>query len=83
MKWIYGAILTASLAMGGIIGYVTKMSPAGVVFSLAVSGFAASSVIAGIFTWRYFFYQETDTERIQRLQADINQLKQIKRIEHK
>jgi len=48
---------------------------------VGVAGFLGSSIIALIFSYLYFFQKETDTDKIKRLVQEINQIKEIKRIE--
>ncbi len=81
MKYVFAIIFILSLAAGYGVSYINGLSLTGTVISLAVAGFAGSSIIAFIFVFLYFFEPETDKEKIERLKAEINQLKDIKRLE--
>jgi len=81
MYIIFSIIFLLSIAGGAAWGYINSLTIAGYIMSLAVAGFAASGIIALIFSYLYFYHIETDEERIQRLQQEINDFKEIKRIE--
>ncbi len=81
MHIAFSAIFILSLAAGGAFGYINQMSLAETLVCLVIAGFIGSSLIGMIFTYLYFLQKETDPEKIKRLQQEINQLKQIKRIE--
>ncbi len=71
-------IFVLSLTGGWTIGRFMELSTFGMIASLAVSGFIGSGLVALIFTFLYFFQEETDKEKIQRLQNEIRHLKQTR-----
>lgn len=81
MTIVFTIIFCLSLAAGAGWGYLTQADTLGYVVSMVIGGFIGSSIIALLFSWLYFFQQETDQEKIERLQQEINELKGIKRIE--
>ena len=83
MNIVFGIIFCLSLAGGWGYGYLHDQTITGYVISIAISGFIGSSVVALLFSWLYFFQKETDREKIERLQKEINDLRQVKRIEKK
>lgn len=81
MNIIFGIIFVLSIAGGAAWGYINNLTIAGYIISLSVAGFIGSSVIALIFSYLYFYQQETDKEKIQRLQQEINEIKGVKKLE--
>jgi hypothetical protein len=81
MYIIFSAIFILSLVAGWAIGHVNQMPVFETLICIVVAGFIGSSIIALIFSYLYFLQKETDVDKIQRLQQQINQLKEIKRIE--
>ena len=81
MYIIFGAIFILSIAAGWAFGHIQQMPLFETLICIMVAGFIGSSIIALIFSYLYFFQKETDVDKIQRLQQEINQLKEIKRIE--
>jgi len=81
MYIIFGAIFILSLVAGWAIGHIQQMPPFETLICIVVAGFIGSSIIALIFSYLYFLQKETDVDKIQRLKQEINQLKEIKRIE--
>ena len=78
MIYIFSLIFILSLAGGWAIAHILDLSPAATLACLAGAGFAGSSIIALVFTFLYFFHQETDKEKIQRLQEEIEKLKKTR-----
>jgi Co/Zn/Cd efflux system component len=81
MNIIFGAIFIISIASGWGIGYLNQMSLLATIVSIMVAGFIGSSIIALIFSYLYFLQKETDSDKIDRLKQEINQIKEIKQIE--
>ena len=81
MYIIFGVIFILSLIAGWAIGHINQMPLFETLICIMVAGFIGSSIIALIFSYLYFLQKETDVDKIQRLQKQINQLKEIKRIE--
>lgn len=81
MTIVFTIIFCLSLAAGAAWGYVTEASTLGYAVDMVIGGFLGSSIIALVFSWLYFFQKETDQEKIERLQQEINDLKGIKRLE--
>lgn len=81
MYIIFSAIFILSIAAGWAFGHIQQMPLFETLICIMVAGFMGSSIIALIFSYLYFFQKETDVDKIQRLQQEINQLKEIKRIE--
>ncbi|RLB88742.1 MAG: hypothetical protein DRH26_12985 [Deltaproteobacteria bacterium] len=81
MVMIFGVIFILSLAAGWAFGYINQMPLFDTFVCVGIAGFISSSIIALIFSFLYFFQKETDSDKIQRLVQEINQLKEIKRIE--
>ena len=81
MVIIFGVIFILSLAAGWAVGYINQMPLFDTFVCVGVAGFLGSSLIALIFSYLYFFQKETDTDKIKRLVQEINQIKEIKRIE--
>ncbi len=84
MIYVYILIFILSLASGGALSYYQNYTPMEWTIALSIAGFAGSSVIALVFSFFFFFRKETDTEKIQRLNDEITQLKQqppLKRLE--
>ncbi len=81
MVIIFGVIFILSLAAGWAFGYLNQMPLFDTFVCVGIAGFIGSSLIALIFSFLYFFQKETDSDKIQRLVQEINQLKEIKRIE--
>ena len=80
MYILFSIIFILSLAAGWVWSYIHEMTLMGTLICLVVGGFAGSSIIAVIFSYLYFYQKETDKEKIQRLQLEVNEVKQIKRI---
>ena len=81
MNIIFGVIFVSSLAAGWAFGYLQKMSLFETIVCIGIAGFVGSSIIALIFSYLYFLQKETNTDKIKRLEHEINQIKEIKRIE--
>jgi len=81
MTIIFSIIFLLSIAGGVAWGYINNLTIIGYVMSLAVAGFLGSAIIALIFSYLYFYQEETDKEKIKRLRHEINDLNEIKRIE--
>lgn len=81
MNILFSIIFVLSIAAGWAWSYTNGLSLGGTLVCLVVGGFIGSSIIAVIFSYLYFYQKETDKEKIQRLQLEINEVKQIKRIE--
>ena len=81
MYIIFGAIFIFSLAAGWGVGYIQQMSIFDTLICIMVAGFIGSSIISLIFSYLYFLQKETDGDKIKRLQQEINQIKEIKRIQ--
>ena len=84
MVYLYAFIFILSLGAGYGFARLNAFSPVQQIMSIAVAGFIGSSIIALMFSFLYFFRQENDTEKIERLQQEVARLKQrkeIKRIE--
>ncbi len=81
MYIIFSIIFVLSLAGGAAWSYINNLAVFETLISLTVAGFIGSSIIAMIFSYLYFYQKETDKDKIQRLQEEINELKDIKRIE--
>ena len=81
MYIIYSVIFILSLVAGWAFGHLYEMSLVETLACIVIAGFIGSSIIGVIFTYLYFLQKETDQEKILRLQQEINQIKQIKRIE--
>ena len=81
MVIIFGVIFILSLIGGWAFGHINQMPLFDMLICVGIAGFIGSSIIALIFSCVYFFQKETDTEKIKRLQQEINQIKEIKRIE--
>jgi len=81
MVIIFGVIFILSLVAGWAVGYINLMALFDTFVCVGVAGFLGSSIIALIFSYLYFFQKETDTDKIKRLVQEINQIKEIKRIE--
>ncbi|MCG8637869.1 MAG: hypothetical protein MI863_28850 [Desulfobacterales bacterium] len=81
MYIVFSIIFILSLAGGAAWSYINNLTVFGTLICLTVAGFIGSSVIALIFSYLYFYQKETDKEKIRRLQEEINELKEIKRIE--
>ncbi len=81
MYIIFGVIFILSLAAGLAVGYINQMTLFETLICLMVAGFVGSTLIALIFSYLYFYQKETDVDKIKRLQQEINQIKEIKRIE--
>ena len=81
MNIIFGVIFVSSLAAGWAFGYLQQMSLFETIVCIGIAGFVGSSIIALIFSYLYFLQKETNTDKIKRLEHEINQIKEIKRIE--
>jgi len=81
MTIIFSIIFLLSIAGGAAWGYINNLTITGYLMSLAVSGFIGSGLIALIFSYLYFYQEETEKEKIHRLRQEINDIKEIKRIE--
>ena len=84
MNYFFAFIFILCLALGWGFARIMDFSTAGTIACLAGAGFAGSSIIALLFTFSYFFHKETDKEKIQRLQEEIEDLKKnkpLKRLE--
>jgi Co/Zn/Cd efflux system component len=81
MAVIFGIIFILSLAAGWAFGHINQMSLFDTLICIGVAGFIGSSIIALIFSFVYFFQKETDQDKIKRLIEEINQIKEMKRIE--
>ncbi len=81
MTIIFTIIFLLSIAGGAAWGYINDLTAIGYFMSLAVAGFAGSSSIALIFSYLYFYQTETDGEKMERLQLEIKDLKEIKKIQ--
>jgi len=81
MYIVFGVIFILSLAIGWGFGHINQMSLFETMISIVVAGFIGSSIIALIFSYFYFFQKETHEDKIKRLQQEINQIKDIKKIE--
>ena len=81
MYIIFGAIFILSLTAGWGYGHINQLPLFETMICIMVSGFIGSSIIALIFSYLYFLQKETDMDKIERLQQEINQIKEIKRIE--
>mgnify|MGYP001011926247 CR=1 FL=1 len=81
MALIFGFIFILSLAAGWAFGSINQMSLFDTIICVVVAGFMGSSIVALIFSFLYFFQKETDKDKIMRLQQEINQIREIKRIE--
>lgn len=81
MYILFSAIFILSLGAGWAFGYIFEMSLVETLVSVVIAGFIGSSIIGVIFTYLYFLQKESDKEKILRLQQEINQINQIKRIE--
>lgn len=80
MTVIFSIIFCLCIAAGWGWGYVNDMDVMGYAICIGTAGFLGSSLIAVIFSWLYFFQKETDKEKIQRLQAQINEIQEVKKI---
>lgn len=81
MTILFSIIFCICMAGGWAWGYLNGYSYGGYAVSLMVAGFIGSSIIALLFSWLYFFQKETDKEKILRLQQEINEIKDVKRLE--
>ncbi len=81
MYIIFGIIFILSLGAGWAVGYINQMPLFETIVCILVAGFVGSSVIALIFSYLYFLQKENDGDKIKRLQQEINQIKETKRIE--
>ena len=81
MYIIFGGIFIFSIAGGWGVGHINQMPLFDTLICVVVGGFVGSSIIALIFSYLYFLQKETDGDKIMRLQQEINQIKEIKRIE--
>jgi hypothetical protein len=81
MYIIFSAIFILSLSAGWAFGYIRQMPVFETLICIMAAGFIGSSIIALIFSYLYFFQKETDADKIKQLQQEINQIKEIKRIE--
>ncbi len=81
MYILFSIIFVLGLAGGWAWSYFNGMTLMGTLICLVIGGFIGSSIVAVIFSYLYFYQKETDKEKIQRLQLEINEVKQIKRIE--
>ena len=75
MTIVFTIIFCLSLAAGAALGYITQTDALGYAVNMVIGGFIGSSIIALLFSWLYFFQQETDQEKIERLKQEINELK--------
>ncbi|MBA3009702.1 MAG: hypothetical protein KKF12_12370 [Proteobacteria bacterium] len=80
MYIIFGVIFIFSLTAGWAVGYFNQMPWFETFICIGIAGFLGSSLIAVLFSCLYFFQKETDGDKIKRLEQEINQIKQIKRI---
>ena len=81
MTIFFSIIFCLSLGCGWAWGYVNQADLLGYGVSIVIGGFIGSCIISIIFTYLYFFQKETDKEKIERLKTEINELKDVKRIE--
>lgn len=81
MYIIFSVIFIVSLTAGWGYGHINQMTLFETLICIMVSGFIGSSIIALIFSYLYFHQKETNGEKIERLQQEINNIKEIKRIE--
>lgn len=81
MTILFSMIFILSLAGGWLWGYLNKADIFGYAVSIVIGGFIGSSIIALLFSWLYFFQKETDQEKIQRLQEEINDIKGVKKLD--
>lgn len=79
MTIVFTCIFCASLAAGAAWGYINQTDALGYAVNMVIGGFLGSSIIALLFSWLYFFQQETDREKIERLQQEINEIKGVKK----
>ena len=80
MYILFSLIFLLSITAGAAWAYINEMTAVGYLASIAVSGFVGSSIIALVFSYLYFYQKATGKEKIQRLQQEINDMKQTKRI---
>ncbi len=79
MYIIFSIIFVLSLAGGAAWSYINNLAVFETLISMMISGFIGSSIIAVIFSYLYFYQKETDKEKIQRLQEEINEIQDIKK----
>ena len=77
---VFTFIFCLSLAAGWGVAYMNGQDLIGYAVSIIIGGFIGSSIIALVFSWLYFFQKETDREKIQRLQQEINEIKGVKKL---
>ena len=80
MYIIFSVIFILSLTAGWGYGHINQMALVENLICIMVSGFIGSSIIALIFSYLYFHQKETNGEKIERLQQEINQINQINEI---
>lgn len=81
MNIIFSLIFVFSLAGGWAWAHFKDFALAQTLVCMVTAGFIGSCLIALVFSYLYFWQQETDREKIQRLKQEINELKQVKKIE--
>lgn len=81
MYIFFGIIFTLSIAGGAAWSYINSLTVLETLISLTMAGFIGSGIIALVFSYLYFYQKETDKEKIMRLQQEINEIKEVKRIE--
>lgn len=78
MTVIFALIFVSSLILGFIYAWVNQIQGFVMVISIIVGGFFGSCLVAVLFTYLYFFHEETDKKKILRLKQEINQFKKEK-----
>lgn len=79
MTIIFSIIFFLSIAGGAAWGYINNLTIIGYIISLAVAGFIGSAVIALVFSYLYFYQNESDKKKVNRLQNEIKEIKKIEK----
>ena len=80
MKFIFAFIFILSLTAGGALGYYSHYDWIGYAISFAVSGFLGSSIIAVLFSYLYFFQQDSVAQSASEPDIKINLHQEVKKI---
>lgn len=75
---LFSAIITFSIIIGSVWGWAVYGFGVELIACVGVAGFLGTCIVAALFTYFYFFHQETDKEKIERLKLEIKQSKEKK-----
>ena len=71
MLKIYFVLFFIGIIIGAVIGWIQYSHFVPVIIGMALGGFLSSGLAAVHFTYMYFFFEESDKHRINRLKKQI------------